>query len=864
MAEKKIFEFDHTGNLDLSHVGGKALSLWRTTRAGFPVPKGFVLSVDFFAPWFERVESSSSWSQLLKANMDDLKDICDALKEIADQVEFSQAQRDELSRAVSGFQKGSLFAVRSSSPAEDLDGTSFAGGYETTLGVTAANIESAILHSFVSLYDERVARYKLQNGLTIDAPRIAIVVQEMVASTASGVAFSLNPQNNCYDEAVINANFGLGETVVGGTVTPDNFIVSKPDLTIAETKVGHKEHALWLLETGDTEQRAIDEPDKLSLSAQQVKDVCRLVTSIEEHFGKPMDIEWAYRDDHLYLLQARPITGYFPVFPEMLTPIGETKQLYMDFIVMTQGFSEQLSVLGMDVWATMMSRANGPAMPRGKNGMLWDIHGRQYLMVSHMKRSGPLMSAALSQYDEPTKAIFQNMDRAQYVPDKNPKELQWFQLRAVKHLLSLLNLSVFKGLFLPFQALSDYQDADRKVRALFKTELNNSSASFEAELRIVLDSFSFLSKTVGVLTAGGLAKFKLKRMFRKLDGADDLIQTLSMGLPSNPTAKMNRMLLKLASMPELQETKSAAAFQEKLEKGQYSERFAGAYTEFVEHFGFRGAKEIDIATPRLSETSDTLFRLMKQMDLEQNAVSKVDERRAVAFDALLAYAKAHGKEHKFLKQEEILRETMGYREHPKYIFVMAVGMLRKKALSIGMKFVEEGRLATKEDVFKLTIAQLARAEEDASFDLAQVIQSNMQPYKNVEQVKHWPKVFDSRGKIHRPMRKAKDGELVGEPIAPGTVTGRAKVLFNPYEKTVEPGEILVCRSSEPSWAPVFVNASGVIMEVGGPLQHGSIIAREYGLACVSSIENATGLIKDGDMVEVDGSAGIVRIIDPDE
>jgi pyruvate,water dikinase len=105
-----------------------------------------------------------------------------------------------------------------------------------------------------------------------------------------------------------------------------------------------------------------------------------------------------------------------------------------------------------------------------------------------------------------------------------------------------------------------------------------------------------------------------------------------------------------------------------------------------------------------------------------------------------------------------------------------------------------------------------------------------------------------------------EGNVIGDPIAPGNVTGRAKVLHSPYEKSLEPGEILVTKATEPAWTPIFINAAGVVLEVGGPLQHGAIIAKEYGISCASGVYDVQNIIKDGDLLEVDGSNGIVKII----
>lgn len=152
-------------------------------------------------------------------------------------------------------------------------------------------------------------------------------------------------------------------------------------------------------------------------------------------------------------------------------------------------------------------------------------------------------------------------------------------------------------------------------------------------------------------------------------------------------------------------------------------------------------------------------------------------------------------------------------------------------------------------------------------DLRSMIATHLEPYEEVRHVKSWPMLIDSRGKIIRENRKDHLNDpdvLLGDPVAPGKVQGRAKILNSPDEKPLHSGEVLVARFTEPSWTPIFINASAVIMEIGGPLQHGAIIAREYGIPCVSGLEHATSLIHDGDMLEVDGSAGTIRFLQEDK
>ena len=196
--------------------------------------------------------------------------------------------------------------------------------------------------------------------------------------------------------------------------------------------------------------------------------------------------------------------------------------------------------------------------------------------------------------------------------------------------------------------------------------------------------------------------------------------------------------------------------------------------------------------------------------------------------------------------------------------VVMIDRMRRHALKVGEAFVSQGRLENVDQIFALTIEQVTEAQKNSDMKLLPLVKANMEPVEKVAHIKNWPVLIDSRGKIIRGIRKGEDveeGTLLGDPISPGHVKGKAKVLMSPYEKPVESGEILVARFTEPSWTPIFINTAGVVLEVGGPMQHGAIIAREYGIPCISGIDDATILIKDGDLLEIDGSLGTVKILD---
>ena len=189
-----------------------------------------------------------------------------------------------------------------------------------------------------------------------------------------------------------------------------------------------------------------------------------------------------------------------------------------------------------------------------------------------------------------------------------------------------------------------------------------------------------------------------------------------------------------------------------------------------------------------------------------------------------------------------------------------MSMTTSCSLDIGAAWTEQGRLSKASDVFDLHMDEIIAGQNDPDFDLRKVRAENLRRRRPLAHQSEYPLVIDSRGKIYRPGPEFRDGDMVGDPIAPGTVIGPAKVMSHPGEKPLRRGEILVARTTEPSWAPLFIKAAGVITEIGGPLQHGSIIIREYGLPCVSGLTDATKIIRDGDMLEVNGDDGLVKIL----
>lgn len=875
------YYFSTTRKPELVEVGGKAMSLILMSQQKLPVPPGFVLSVAFFKSWFASIQNMPEWTKVLNSSVEELKMHCQAVQEYCLDLQLDEIQRKALTDALKPFRVNDqlpLFAVRSSSPEEDLEGASFAGGYETFLGVQEAGLLDAIRKSFASCFDERVFVYKKEHEFDLTNPRIAIIIQQQIAAETAGVAFSLNPLNNCYDEAVINANFGVGESVVSGRVTPDLFIINKISRSILEKKIGKKESSVWLAEKGNTYEETSSLNSKLCLTDEQILKLMDLLILIEDYYLKPIDIEWAFKGEDLYLLQARPITAYIPLPDKMLTLPGEPKRLYIDMTLTKQGIHEPFTVMGTAffdiVQRTFIKNLFGKDLLGIEDGVCFNLEGRSYIQVSNTaKLQGKKMLVNSSRSADPlTAEILEQTDLSEYLPEKLPPRLKGV-------IFSLIFSSSKSGLkaIRAFHKPENYQKWFLQKIDLVETELsaiktkNLSLVDFANELvnwyGCFLNDFS-----MPTLYAAEFARSQIKKLFK-----DDPVEVgnkigyLERSLPNNITIEMGLAMFRLASFQELKECSTAEEFIKKLKLRSFSDSFLQAWDEFIKKYSFRCPRELDIATSRPYEQPEAIFHQLHMMalntDVENNPqviFKRAKIERENTFKQLYQIAEKKGKRKakKLAKYYNVLVTLGGYREIHKYYLVMIIDLLRRQILTVTELLLEKGWLDNLEQVFDLTIDDLERGLNDETFDLQAKGKANTPFLNKIKNIREFPRVIDSRGKILLPPKKeAAEGELIGEPISPGIVCGKVKVLHSPDEKPILPGEILVARATDPGWTLLFVNAGGVILEVGGILQHGALVAREYGKPCISAIDNATSLLHDGQLVEIDGTSGIVRIIE---
>lgn len=874
---KYVYSFNSNEAPKFTEVGGKGMSLIVMTQQGLPVPPGFVLSVEFFRPWFDYIKDTPEWQNVITSPLKELKVHTDALKKLCINLKLEASRKEAFEAALDALNEGGknlLFAVRSSSPEEDLEGASFAGGYETTLGVKKETIEDALRCSFASSLDERVFLYKKQHGFPLENPRIAVIIQLQIPSEIAGVAFSLNPINNCYDEVVINGNFGQGETVVSGLASPDTFILDKVSGKILEKRLGRKETSIWLASDGGTYEKPSPYRNGICLKDEDVLSILKMISNVENYYQKPVDIEWAFAQGKLYLLQARPITAYIPLPEEMQTAPGQQKLLYLDATLAKQGIHDPLSFMGTDYLSIFQAKMEEAMTGKNISGVVDGVQGffqgRMYLNISNnIKLYGK--KKLIDSYrllDMTSAEIMSNIDEDEYIPKVLPPKLRGVLRGTILNSFGML-FDIIKALKNPKKYEETFlQRAEQYVKEL-KSEKKKDLTIKEFAEKTTEEFVSFFVITLPILAAIATAKSSIEKIFKDSNSEiKNKVRFLEKALPNNVTTQMGLSMYHLSLFEEVNQSSSFASLKKGLESKSFSGAFTNAWESFMEEYGFRCPKELDIATPRYYEQMEIFYNQLKTMAQNPNTehnpqiiFNQARQQRENDYMELLKEAENKGKAKKFKKYYEMLITFSGYREAPKYYWIMTVAEARKKVISAAETLMASGRIDNIEQVFDLTLDDLNVAMTNPSVDLSSLAFQNTIFLKKLASIKEFPRVIDSRGKIlFPPKREAREGELAGEPISPGTVRGRVKVLKSPDEKPILPGEILVARATDPGWTPLFINASGIILEVGGMLQHGALVAREYGKPCVSGVENAISILKDGQMVEIDGLHGIIRLL----
>lgn len=308
-----IKTFKQLKKTDTAIAGGKGASLGEMTHAGVPVPPGFVILASAFDRFLEETDLDVELEHILtkELNHNDMNTVEDVSEKIRDLILKARIPTDISAEIQKAFLKlkSPLVAVRSSATAEDSSIASWAGELESYLNVTNKNLIESVKKCWASLFTPRAIFYRFEKKLHKTKVSVAVVVQKMVQSDASGIAFTVHPVTKDKNQMVIEAGYGLGEAIVGGMITPDTYVIHKKQLEIIDKNISEQKMMIVRSSKGTKQTKvASSKQSRQKISVAQIKELAKLAIRIEKHYKKPQDIEFAIEKKKAYIVQSRPIT----------------------------------------------------------------------------------------------------------------------------------------------------------------------------------------------------------------------------------------------------------------------------------------------------------------------------------------------------------------------------------------------------------------------------------------------------------------------------------------------------------------------------------------------------------------------------
>jgi len=878
----------HTKNATLALVGGKGANLAKLARAGFPVPGGFLVTTEAYRNYVQANRLKSS----IQNRLADLRpEDPAALRSASDQIRawFSEGtippELDAALKEVNASLKGLPVAVRSSATAEDLPDMSFAGQQDTFLNVIG---EEALLKSVVdcwsSLWTARSIGYRARNRIPHQEVALSVVIQEMVPAEASGVLFTANPLTGLRTETVIDATFGLGEALVSGQVEPDHYVVDTVNHQILSKTLGAKAIAVRGGAGGGTIMEETGAAGLQALPDEQILALADLGGQVAGLYQFPQDIEWAWADGCLYLLQSRQITSLFPV-PQGIGP--ESLRVMFSF-ASVQGILEPFTPLGQDTIRLIFAGGAsliGFGVTHKTQGVIKIAGERLWGDATAVFRHpiGHRLAPKIFSMIDPCilPALDKISDDVRLGAGTGRLCLSTL-VRIARFVLPMFIRVLRCGLSPEGQAVRIHRESDREIANLqAKSEtpqgelptLDQSIALY----RQIYNAFPYaVPRIVSGLVAGLVPFFILRKIANQLTGSGDLALELTRGLPNNVTTKMDLILWETAQ--SIHADTSACQHMQNSTAEELADEYLNdklppiaqrAVADFLQRYGMRGLGEIDIGRLRWREEPTYIMGILRsylQID-EQSLAPDVLFARA-EMEAETASAELETAARKTfggaLKAKIIraaarrVRALAGLRESPKFHIVRMMGIIRQSLLQTGQALVEAGVMEYPDDLFYLYLDELDALARDEARDWKALVTERRATYRREMLRVQIPRLLLSDGRVFFEGLTSPVGEegiLKGSPVSPGVVEGRVKVVLDPQHADLIPGEILVCPATDPAWTPLFLASSGLVMEVGGMMTHGAIVAREYGIPAVVGVHQATTRLKTGQYIIVNGSTG---------
>ncbi|MFC1749304.1 PEP/pyruvate-binding domain-containing protein [Pseudomonadota bacterium] len=834
-----------------SICGGKGWNLARLDHYGFEIPKGFVISAGVYSQLLATLTESNLHEAFMQATL--------------------PLQNLKAFLVKHGLENSPV-AVRSSATSEDGAKASFAGIHESYLNVCGLDeIERAVLRCYASLWSERAISYRKKMNIGDADLACAVVVSELINAQASGVAFSCDPATGRDDLITINANFGLGESVVSGITTPDEYRVHYHQQQEITKQLGEKNKKSVTATSGT---KLIDNPgvENISvLSNAQISQLSRLVLRVFHTLGKSeqhQDIEWILDGNKLMLTQARPVTA-LPSFKlpalvehdEMWTAGNLRDALPMVMPTLSSGFS----YYHINNILRYVVEGAGYVLPEGVN-FCRRYEGRyycnatlmQWLMYDLLDMPTRLTNLSLGGHHE-----CMDIDDAIHSSAIKKAQRLWRSLKFVRYIDQHK-----KQAEQTFTGVRQYIDEVMQTDLSLLSDKQLQTLCYDVDNRLS----SYDRKFIALTSASGAIFVIIRILEKKLaDKAPNIANALLAGGASITSANQGYQIFELAEL--LDEDKSATAwFQSKQYQPMQwqtalpeNSKFKHAFRDYLKQFGHRGVYEIDFTRPRWNEDPSYL------LDSIKNAIgkSRLTEIRAKQKESAehawqLIDKKFSWVERKILRTM-LARSLSGAetREMAKSVYVAFLTPVRKLMLELGKRLCQQRLINDTNDIIHCDFSEIASIinGEWSGETLANIVAERKEKRHALEALSAPDVIANNAPRyVHAKPKSNHKNQMQGVAVAPGVAEGKAHVAHTPEQGVDIPeGYVLVAPSTDPGWTPLFLHASALVMETGGYLSHGSIVAREYGIPAVVNVPGAMSAIQPGATLSVNGNQGTVEV-----
>ncbi len=875
MSEQFVL-LSEAGRTDRLRIGGKATNLKLLTAYGFPVPPGLVVTADAYDRHIQRHGLREVILECLAgvAPKDDasIAACSERIKEGLLTNALEEGFEDDVRSALASIDPKASWAVRSSAVLEDLPGASFAGQQDTYLNVRTADVADRIRRCWASYWNARAIAYRCEVKADHLAQGIAVVVQRMVRPKCAGVIFTADPVRDRRNTIVIESSWGLGESIVSGTVSPDRFECDKKSLILKNRSVARKIFALMPGEDGtERTEVAPEKQTEPSLTDAEIGRLAELGRRIESRFGCPQDIEWAIQEDEVYVLQTRPIT----------TMVTDEETLW------TRGYGDEYWA---DVTSPLFFSLLGEYLTKYVNHEGSKILGYKGIAGKDLLRvhKGHIYfnSAVLEEVFTYNPRFSRTKELLNYFPERDQARIAAAPTKIIPRIFSEMRVAVLDPDGMILRTDRAYKEWSKgfleKMRSFDEKDL---SALSYPELRDEFDRMerAFLKHyrliRYGMVTHSIGMNLMIRRWLKDWLGDDKgiLYSRVVSGLQNNLTIRTNidieRLAIAARGNPHVLSQLSglnSRDFMKRLGADPEMKEFGKIFGDFIAEYGHRSHTR-EMFFPRWSDDPTLIVDALKalasspRLNLEELEKKKVLDRLAAEREVLERISEL---DYGFLKKPlfrtvmKFAQTYLMFRENQRFYLDHQISRWRRLFVEYGRRFEREGWIDEEDDVFFLSKKEVFDAASGRlKLDKAE-IQKRRQEFDRYRNILP-PKFLKGRSEFDDSVaREGNVTRIVGTSASPGVVSGVVRVIESiEHLSEVRENDILVTTNTDPGWTSVFAKLGGLVTETGGILSHGAVVSREYGIPAVTAVKDATSILKTGQRITLDGGEGILYLRD---